>query len=86
MKEKTIKCKYCGAEHIVSARATSYYCPKVFGGHVSIRKKKKKIIREFIVPEEQGAAAFLTGTWAEGLPLQSFVRKGTKVIATYSRE
>jgi len=38
MKKKTIKCKYCGGTHIVSVRATSYYCPKVFGGIVSIKK------------------------------------------------
>jgi hypothetical protein len=36
---KTIHCRHCKMTHKM-ATPTSYYCPKVFGGWVNIRKKK----------------------------------------------
>jgi len=51
-----------------------------------MKKPLKKIIRNFIAVPEQGVAAMLVGTKAEGLPLKSIIRsKGNQVVATYQK-
>jgi len=49
-----------------------------------MKKKSKRIVRRFTINPEQGAAAMLVGSTAEGLPLKSMKRNGNKVIAIYS--
>ena len=50
---------------------------------MSKSNKKKRIVRKFTVDPERGAASLLAGSFAEGLPLKSMVRKGNKVVAVY---
>ena len=40
-----LNCKYCGGNHVMETRYL-FYCPKVFGGWVNLRKRKpaKKIV------------------------------------------
>jgi hypothetical protein len=41
--------------------------------------------REFAVDPYQGAAAMFAGSTAEGLPLASMTRKGSKVVCIYRK-
>ena len=47
-------------------------------------KSNKSIIREINFDPEKGAAAAFAGSSVNGKPLKSLVRKGNKVILTYS--
>ena len=50
-----------------------------------MKNKSKVIIRKFTADPERGMAALLVGSSVEGLPLKSMVRKGNKVVVTYSK-
>lgn len=44
--KKTIKCKYCKGMHVMETR-NKYFCSKVFGGWVTIKRRKPKRVLDY---------------------------------------
>ena len=51
----------------------------------SNRVSSRQIVRRFTADPEQGMAAMIVGSTAEGLPLYSMTRKGNRVVAVYKK-